>query len=245
MLQALQQAAVGVEDFDKAEARAAYRVVLGGILLGIRHVDIRSDSLHIERSKAISDSVVVESIVVIGAHPADLLEVGVKNINPAAAKIRGQDESVSIDLSDGRTFVDCSIGRRRILGIVDFDHRGGWFDSRIPTLHRAIFCYENENRPLAWCKKKISRAPIEHHRGWRSGSGLAGSIGNRNNQRNDLSGAIVQSGSAARIIGHPPRTGRAGDQSPGLPQMWINDRRTASDIGNQWRRYVMLAEGWG
>src|SRR5690242_18702081 len=83
MLQALQQPAVRTEYVDKAPPGAANGIVFSCILPGISYVDIRSDSLHVERSKVAGNTIVIERFLG-GVHRH---EIGIEHVDAPAAEI--------------------------------------------------------------------------------------------------------------------------------------------------------------
>src|SRR2546421_8784643 len=202
MLEPLQKPAMSIEDIDKAKACAADRIMLGCILFGVGHIDVGADGLHVEGRKPFADPVIVESIVI----QAYLVEVGVEYVDSSATEVGGQDESLAVDFGEGGALENSAILGVGHLRMINLDHRGGRLNSGVPSGNRAIFRYPHKDSALAGSEKEIGGAAVEHDSCRRSGGRLAGSVGNCNHERDNRSGAVVQSGSATGIVRDPPWT---------------------------------------
>ena len=117
--------------------------------------------------------------------------------------------------------------------MINLNHRGGRLNSGVPSGDRAILGYKDEDSPLAGSEKEIGGAAVEHDSCRRSRGRLAGSVGNCNHERDNRSGAVVQSGSATGIVGNPPGTTWGRNQSPGVLQVGIRYGGPAGDIRHQ------------
>src|SRR5581483_10075150 len=187
MLQPLHQPAMGVENIDKTKTSAAHWIVPGSILLGIGHINIRTDCLYVERSKTFANKIIIEGVFI----KFHLLEVRIEYVNAPAAEVGRQDKPLAIDLRDGRALVNSSVFCIGYLGIIYLDHSRSRLYARIPSLHRAIFRYPHKDSALAGGKQEIRGAAVEHDSRWRSWRRLAGSIWNRNDKWNNRSGAVI------------------------------------------------------
>src|ERR1700688_2693785 len=225
VLKLLQQPPMTVEDIHEAVAWLAWlhRIVPGRILLGIGYVNVGSDPLNIERREVTGNAIVFKQLL----RKVDRFERCVEQVDPTAAEIGRQDKFVSIDFRDGRSLINRPIPCSGLLGVVSHDNRTGAVHSRIPALHRPVFCDEHENGRRLWREKKIGCAAIKHNPCRRPRRRLAGSIwdfyklvGSRiNRDYVRCTGCVdgIKSRRPACIVRNPPRTaGRAGNKSPGI-----------------------------
>jgi hypothetical protein len=88
------------------------------------------DALNIEGREVTGNAVIIECILV----ETHLLEVGVKNVNPAATEVGGKKEMLPSISARIAPFVNGPVVWARHLGMVDFDNRSGCLNPRIPTL---------------------------------------------------------------------------------------------------------------
>src|SRR5215831_5944244 len=252
MLQTLQEASMRAEHVNKAQAGAADRIMPGCVLLSVRNIKIRTHTLYVERSKATRDSLIIVENIFVQPY---LLEIGVENVNAAAAEIGCQNKLLSVDFRDRGAFVDGAIRGAGHLGIIDFDHCVGR-NSRVPTLNRAIFCHKDEHGGLARSQEKISRTSIEQDSCWRSRSLLARSVAynhgscavNGDDVRVPCRINTVQRRSATGVVRYPPgRAARRGYQAPRILQIWIHNSwcRSACKTCNQIGLSVVLGRRQG
>src|SRR2546428_6430102 len=149
VLQPLQQLAFGRELVHESKAREIEVVVLGGILLGIGHIQVPIDVLHVEGSKALWEFAIKErGATVVVATKIHGLEVGVVNLDAPRTNVRDVEEkrSTSRHLRDGRALVNGTGGGCGISGVVH-DHECVigevlGINSRAPGYYGSIFCHE-------------------------------------------------------------------------------------------------------
>src|SRR6516225_1736181 len=82
-------------------------IVSRGVLLGIGDINVGAHTLNVERSEVTRNALVIEGIFV----ELHLFEGRVKDVDPSAAEISGQDESLSINLGNSRALVDSAVLR--------------------------------------------------------------------------------------------------------------------------------------
>ena len=129
LLEAEEQLSVGAEHVDVAESGA--RDIVFGILVlfRVRHVDVPSDALNVERREAFPDLLVAEHV----ARDLDWPERRVEHLDVSAPEIRDQQVFLAADFSDCRALVDRVVTGPRVVRGRKLDDRLIGVDAGIPA----------------------------------------------------------------------------------------------------------------
>jgi hypothetical protein len=210
VLQPLQQLALRREFVHESEARKIEVVVLGGVLLGIGHIQIPIDLLHVEWSKTVRDFFVSEGLILPFSSKTHGMEVGVVHFDTRSTDIRDVKEkwSTSCHLRDGRTFVNSTGGSSGICGVIHYHEcivrKIIRIDTRTPSHDRAVFGDKRKHGGGCFTirHKRKPRCCRENNAG-RSSRAVSIRVERRNihNQGHNRSGiAVIQSRNTAIVV---------------------------------------------